>query len=151
MSEAEAYLRIQAARLGRRFPLVVELLGQGALHLTAIKLLGPHLTLDNHAQLLERARGKRKREVELLVAEIAPKPDVPSRMSKLPNHASALRAAHSHFRHREFGTRLSHSVQGASSCNSHWDKRTMTNWNSSATCCATRCRTETWLASSRSR
>ena len=89
MSEAEAYLRIQAARLGRRFPLVVELLGQGALHLTTIKLLGPHLTLDNHAQLLERARGKRKREVEWLVAEIAPQPDVPSRMRKLPGHTSS--------------------------------------------------------------
>jgi hypothetical protein len=34
MSESEAYLRIQAARLGRRFPLVVELLAQGSLHLT---------------------------------------------------------------------------------------------------------------------
>jgi len=34
MSEAEAYLRIQAARLGRQFPLIVQLFGQGSLHLT---------------------------------------------------------------------------------------------------------------------
>ena len=56
MSEAEAYLRIQTARLGREVPRVLELLGSGALHLTAIKLLAAHLTPDNHVQLLERAR-----------------------------------------------------------------------------------------------
>jgi hypothetical protein len=84
MSEAQAYLRIQAARLGRQFPVIVQLLAQGLLHLTAIKLLGPHLTPENHAQLLEQASGKGKREIELLVAGLAPKPDVPSRMRKLP-------------------------------------------------------------------
>ena len=57
MSEAEAYLRIQAAKVGRRFPLVLERLGAGAVHLTAIKLLAPHLTEDNHAQLLDRVQG----------------------------------------------------------------------------------------------
>src|SRR3954447_2384748 len=84
MSEAQAYLRIQAARLARQFPRVLQLLAQGALHLTAIKLLGPHLTADNHLQLLERASGKGKRDIELLVAAIAPKPDVPNRTRKLP-------------------------------------------------------------------
>jgi hypothetical protein len=84
MSEAQAYLRIQAARLGRQFPLIVELFAEGSLHLTAVKLLGPHLTPDNHVQVLERASGKGKREIERLVAELAPKPDVPSRMRKLP-------------------------------------------------------------------
>jgi hypothetical protein len=89
MSEAEAYLRIHAARLGRQFPLVVQLFERGVLHLSAIKLLGPHLTADNHVQVLERARGKGKREIELLVAELAPKPDVPSRMRKLPEMSRA--------------------------------------------------------------
>ena len=90
MSDAEAYLRIHAARLGRRFPRVLELFGQGELHLTAIKLLGPILTADNHVQVLERARRKSKREIELLVAELAPKPDVPARMRKLPATRAAL-------------------------------------------------------------
>jgi hypothetical protein len=90
MSEAEAYLRIQAARLGRRFPVVIERVGAGALHLTAIKLLAPHLTADNHVQLLERVQGKSKREVERLVAELAPKPDVPERMRRLPNGRAEL-------------------------------------------------------------
>jgi len=84
MSEAEAYLRIQAARLGRQFPLILQLVAENSLHLTAIKLLAPHLTPDNHARVLEQARGKNKREIELLVAALAPKPDVPSKMRKLP-------------------------------------------------------------------
>jgi hypothetical protein len=93
MSEAEAYLRIQAARLGRRFPVVIERVGAGALHLTAIKLLAPHLTADNHVHLLERVQGKSKREVERLVAELAPKPDVPERMRRLPNARAELGCA----------------------------------------------------------
>ena len=84
MSEAEAALRIQAARVGRRFPLVLQRLGAGAVHLSAIKLLAPHLTADNHVQLLDRVRGMTKRQVEVLVADLAPKPDVPARIRKVP-------------------------------------------------------------------
>jgi hypothetical protein len=87
MSEAEAYLRMRAADVGRRFPLVLERFGSGGVHLSAIKLLAPHLTQDNHAQLLDRVRGMTKREIEVLVAELAPKPDVPARMRKLPERA----------------------------------------------------------------
>src|ERR1700753_925688 len=39
MSEAQAYLRIQAARLARKFPVVAQLLARGSVHLTALKLL----------------------------------------------------------------------------------------------------------------
>jgi len=85
MSEAEAALRLTAAKVGRRFPLVLERLGAGAVHLTAIKLLAPVLTAENHAQLLERARGKTKPQIELVVAEILQKPDVPARVRKLPD------------------------------------------------------------------
>jgi hypothetical protein len=93
MSEAEAYLRMRAADVGRRFPLVLERFGSGGVHLSAIKLLAPHLTQDNHAQLLDRVRGMTKREVEVLVAELAPKPDVPARMRKLPERAVKPMAA----------------------------------------------------------
>jgi hypothetical protein len=88
MSEAEAYLRIHAARVSRQYPRIVRLLEQGALHFTAIRLLSPCLTPENHEQLLERASGKRKREIELLVAAIAPKPDIPDRTRKLPEPSS---------------------------------------------------------------
>jgi hypothetical protein len=93
MSEAEAYLRMRAADLGRRFPLVLERFGSGDVHLSAIKLLAPHLTQDNHAQLLDRVRGKSKREIEVIVAELAPKPDVPARMRKLPERSLKSAAA----------------------------------------------------------
>jgi hypothetical protein len=87
MSEAEAYLRMRAADVGRKFPLVLERFGSGDVHLSAIKLLAPHLTQENHAQLLDRVRGMTKREIEVLVAELAPKPDVPARMRTLPERA----------------------------------------------------------------
>jgi hypothetical protein len=93
MSEAEAYLRMRAADVGRRFPLVLQRFGSGDVHLSAIKLLAPHLTQDNHAQLLNRVRGKSKREIEVIVAELAPKPDVPARMRKLPERALKPAAA----------------------------------------------------------
>jgi hypothetical protein len=65
--------------------LVLERFGAGEIHLSAIKLLDPQLTEENHVQLLDRARGKTKREIEVLVAELAPRPDVPARLRKLPN------------------------------------------------------------------
>src|SRR6188508_94329 len=48
LSEHAAYLRIEAARAGRKWPTILELLAEGALHLTAIGLLAPHLTAENH-------------------------------------------------------------------------------------------------------
>ncbi|HKO94549.1 MAG TPA: hypothetical protein VJU61_25520, partial [Polyangiaceae bacterium] len=56
MSEDAAQRRCQAARLARQFPVVLEMLADASLHLTGILLLGPHLTIDNCAALLARAR-----------------------------------------------------------------------------------------------
>jgi len=83
LSDAAAYRHIRAARLGRRFPLLLELVAEGKLHLTAICLLSPHLSPSNHRQLLQAAVHRSKREVELLVAERFPQPDVPSQLRKL--------------------------------------------------------------------
>jgi hypothetical protein len=94
MSEAETYLRLLAAKTGKRFPLVLARLADGGLHLTAIKLLEPLLTDENHVALLDRARGMSKRQILVLIAELAPKPDVPERVRKLPaSRASAAVAA----------------------------------------------------------
>jgi hypothetical protein len=91
MSEAQAFLRIQGTRLAKRYPVVFDLLAQGAVNLSTLKLLDRHLTEDNHLALLERARFKTKDEVQLLVAEIAPQPDVPSRLRKLPARVASRR------------------------------------------------------------
>ena len=85
LSEHAAYGRIEAARIARRFPVVLELLASGSVTLTAVGLLAPHLSPENHRELLESARHKSKREVEHLVASLRPLPPVPSTVRKLPS------------------------------------------------------------------
>jgi len=85
LSEAEAYLRIAAARASREHPLLLTMLSDGRLHLTAIAKLAPHLTLENREALLKRAAHRSRREIEELVAELSPRPDAPSVMRKLPD------------------------------------------------------------------
>jgi len=84
LSEHEALNRIEAARTARRFPLVLTLLASGEVTLTTVRLLGPHLTKENHARVLESARGKRKAEVEEVVASLSPRADIPASVRRLP-------------------------------------------------------------------
>jgi len=84
LSEHAAYGRIEAARAARRFPSVLDLLTDGSITLTTVCLLANHLNEDNHRELLEAARHKSKRDVEQQVAALAPRPDVPSRVRRLP-------------------------------------------------------------------
>ena len=84
LSGHEAYHRIEAARIGRRFPVVLHMLAEGRLNLTTARLLGPHLNDANHEALLESAAGKSKREVQVLLAKQFPQPDVPTLIRKLP-------------------------------------------------------------------
>ena len=85
LSEAEAFLRIRAARASRKYPVLLAMLADGRLHLSAIGMLAPHLTAANCEPVLARAIHKSKREIEELVAELSPKPDVPSTVRKLPS------------------------------------------------------------------
>jgi hypothetical protein len=84
LSEGAAYDRIEAARASRRVPLVLDRLMDGAVTLTAVRLLAPHLTMENGESLLEAARHKSKREVLQLIACLAPQPDVPTSVRRLP-------------------------------------------------------------------
>ncbi len=84
LSEAEAYLRINVARASRKHPILLTMLADGRLHLSGITELTPHLSETNCDELLTRATHKKKAEIKELVAEIAPKPDVPSVIRKLP-------------------------------------------------------------------
>jgi hypothetical protein len=83
LSEWEAYNRIEVARAARRFPVILHLLADGAIHLTGVKLVAPHLTPANHREVLESARGKSKVEVEEIVARLSPKPDVPTSVRRV--------------------------------------------------------------------
>ena len=85
LSEHAAYGRIEAARAARRFPIILEELASGALHLTAVGLLAKHLTPENYPSVLRAAEYKSKREIEEIVAALRPLPDVPTTVRRLPS------------------------------------------------------------------
>jgi hypothetical protein len=89
LSESAAFYRIKAARAARRFPVILERLANGSLTLKAVRMLKPHLTKENHLELLDAAAGKTRREIELIVAALDPKPDVPATVRKLPARRTA--------------------------------------------------------------
>ena len=72
LSEHAAYHRIYAMHCALRYPIILEMLRDGSVNLTTIRLLGPHLRRDNHLELLNEARHKSKFEVMKLVARINP-------------------------------------------------------------------------------
>jgi hypothetical protein len=84
MSEGAAFRRINAARLVRRFPGLLCHIESGAVHLSTLVLLRDHFAESNIDELVAATSGNTKREVEELVARRAPRPDVPSRIRKLP-------------------------------------------------------------------
>jgi hypothetical protein len=65
----------------------------GAITLTGVKLLAPHLTEDNHKVLFDSARGKSKRETEHLVAQLQPHPRSSARHIPLPPRGSGPRSS----------------------------------------------------------
>src|SRR6185295_18897035 len=89
LSEDAACNRIAAARACRRFPVILDLVASGSLTLTSVRLLAPHLTAENHEVVLAKAGNRTLREIEALVAELAPRPDVPSTVRKLPGPKAA--------------------------------------------------------------
>jgi hypothetical protein len=90
MAEAEACQRIEVARAARRFPLVLTMLADGSLTLPTARLLASCLTPANHREVLKAASGKRKAEVEEVMARLAPRPDAPGMVRRLPAATTAL-------------------------------------------------------------
>jgi hypothetical protein len=73
LSEGSAYNRIETARAARRFPEVLAALERGDVTLTAVRLLAPHFTPDNHAELLTAARHRSKQQIQELIASLSPR------------------------------------------------------------------------------
>jgi hypothetical protein len=92
LSEDAACNRIEAAKACRRFPVLLDLLASGSMTLTSVRILGRHLTPENHQAVLERAKGRTRHQIEALVAELAPRPDVPTSIRKLPTLTVSLLA-----------------------------------------------------------
>jgi hypothetical protein len=84
LSEDAACNRIDAARACTRFPVILDLLAAGSLTLTSVRKLRSHLTPENHQTVLGKAANQTKEQIEALIAELAPKPDVPASVRKVP-------------------------------------------------------------------
>jgi hypothetical protein len=72
LSPDAAYNREQAARASLQYPEILNDLRTGALTMTAVRILSPVLTRENHTDVLEAARFRTVREVEQMVAGLAP-------------------------------------------------------------------------------
>ena len=70
-------------------PLILDRLREGALTLTAVGLLAPHLTDANHRSVLDEARHQGKRVIEEIVAHLHPRPDVAASVRKLPTRRAS--------------------------------------------------------------
>jgi len=93
MTEDEACDRIHAARAAREHPPLLAAVADGRLHLTAVLLLAPHLTLQNTDELVTAATHRRKADILRLLAERFPKPDLPTRLEPVTPPVSALVSA----------------------------------------------------------
>lgn len=83
-SYSAAYLRIYAGRLANRYPEILDMLRSRRLHLTAIRIVGPHLKPSNFHDLLSRSLSKSERELKFLVAEVSPQPERAEVVRQLP-------------------------------------------------------------------
>ena len=88
LSEAEAYLRITVARASREHPVLLAMLADGSLHLTGVALVAPHLTAETRDELLRRATHRSKRQIEELLADLAPRPEGPEQIRTLPERGA---------------------------------------------------------------
>jgi hypothetical protein len=70
LSEGSIWLRVQVARVARRFPQLLMALLTKRVCLTVAGLLAPYLREENVEILLNRCSGKRKREVEEILVEL---------------------------------------------------------------------------------
>ena len=84
LSEDAACNRTKVTRACREFPMILDLLAAGTVSLTTVRMLAPHLTAANHQAVLARAANRSRDEIEALVAELAPQPDIIASVRKLP-------------------------------------------------------------------
>ena len=171
-SEDVGYNRIMVARAARRMPAILDAVRTGQVHLAGLRVLAPHLTIENHGKVLAEAAGKSKREIEELVARLSPQPPVATVVRKIPSRpeapAEALplpsalpRRCHPRSRPRPLPcrhpralsgvTRLPRSPRTPTSSSSPGPARAASSSARCRTCSATGFPTEMWGPSSRSR
>jgi len=82
LSEDATCTRTAVAGSCRRYPVILELLATGATNLTNMRRLAGKLTPENHEAILARAVHKTREEIEILVRELDPLPDLRSSVRK---------------------------------------------------------------------
>jgi len=90
LSEDATCKRLQASRAAMRFPALFPALADGRLHLTAVCLLAPHLTLANADELIALATHRTRAEIELHLARRYPRAEalrIDDGISPLPQPA----------------------------------------------------------------
>jgi hypothetical protein len=90
LSDDSAYKRLRAARVARRFPQIFEAIADGRLHVSGVAVLAPHLTDENFDGLIAEATHRRKMDIEVIVARLAPRPDVPDQVRALAPAPQAI-------------------------------------------------------------
>jgi hypothetical protein len=89
LSEQATYNRILAARTARRFPAIFTEVAEGRLHLSAVVQLASHLTDETADELLAAAVHKSKSEIEHLIADRFPRPDLATEVSAVSSDSAA--------------------------------------------------------------
>ena len=82
LSEDATCTRTAVAGACRRFPAILDLLASGATNLTNIRRLAGKLTPENHESILARAVHRTREEIEVLLRELDPLPDLRSSVRK---------------------------------------------------------------------
>jgi 5-methylcytosine-specific restriction endonuclease McrA len=82
-TQNSAYKRLTAARTACRYPGVLVAMSDGRLNLTAVLMLAPHLTPSNADALVAAALDKTCFELQVVLAERFPRPDLPERLSAI--------------------------------------------------------------------
>jgi 5-methylcytosine-specific restriction endonuclease McrA len=87
-SEDVASKRIRAARAARTFPVILDMLADGRLHLSGVSLVSRRLTRENADALLGACVHRSKRAIELMLAERFPEADTPTRVQSIASASS---------------------------------------------------------------
>lgn len=82
--DGDAFRRIRAARVLRKWPEVLEKVESGLLHLSALVCLAPILTNENRGEWFQKAAGRTRREIEALIAREVPSAARPDWARRMP-------------------------------------------------------------------
>ncbi|MBI3566445.1 MAG: HNH endonuclease [Elusimicrobia bacterium] len=85
--EFDAFRRIRAARTINKYPSVLSLIESGKISITAIAVLHPYLTPENHKAWFAEVAGKSRREIEALIAARHPQGARPDLTRRHPPYA----------------------------------------------------------------